>query len=307
MIKQKELDLLKTHLNVSWLRPENVVWDTALSVMISKYKFSSPSLDLGCGNGIFSFITAGGGFSTDFDWYVNVDTDGFWANKDIYNAKKNTEIKKFITKQPSYTFSFGLDHKPNLLSQAKELTIYEKLIEHDANFKLPFEDAELRTIFSNILYWLNDPPKCLAEIYRVLNNSGIAILCIPTPQFYEYCISFRWKEKKSALLKKLNRGRSETLQWVASHDELRELVKTIGFKIVDHKYYVSKLSCTLWDIGLRPLSPILIKMSNSLDARTRRTIKSEWMDTMMEILVPLYEMENKSREIGGFQLVVLSK
>ncbi len=72
MSKINHTDHIKAHLNVAWLRPESTLWDVIVSTMISKYENKPPSLDLGCGNGIFSLITAGGGgFSVDFDWYIN--------------------------------------------------------------------------------------------------------------------------------------------------------------------------------------------------------------------------------------------
>lgn len=132
-------NFLKSHLNVNWLRLESALWDAIASTVISRYEITPPSLDLGCGNGIFSFITAGGDISIDYDWYVNVDTKGFWENRDIYDVCKINRLEKYIAEKPTYNFTYGLDHKPNLLKQAESLDFYENLIEHDANRELPFE------------------------------------------------------------------------------------------------------------------------------------------------------------------------
>lgn len=188
-------NFLKSHLNVNWLRPESALWDAIASTVISRYEITLPSLDLGCGNGIFSFITAGGDISIDYDWYVNVDTKGFWENRDIYDVCKINRLEKYIAEKPTYNFTYGLDHKPNLLKQAESLDFYENLIEHDANRELPFEEGKFKTIFSNILYWLDDVPKVLKEIYRILDKDGITILCIPNTKFFEYCFTYQWKEK----------------------------------------------------------------------------------------------------------------
>ena len=58
---------LYVHLNVNWLRPESALWDALASSVISQIPILSPSLDLGSGNGSFSFITAGGTFSSKYD------------------------------------------------------------------------------------------------------------------------------------------------------------------------------------------------------------------------------------------------
>ncbi|MBA7679211.1 hypothetical protein ES703_87495 [subsurface metagenome] len=298
---------LKEHLNVWWLRPESALWDAIASTIISKHEIKSPSLDLGCGNGIFSFITAGGNFSIDYDWYINVDVEGFWDNEDIYDTCNVDKLEQYIIKKPAYVFTYGLDHKTNLLTQARSLGLYENLILHDANQTLPFEDSRFKTVFSNILYWLDSPLESLKEVHRVLQNGGRALLCIPNVKFKEYCFTYSWREKQSPLLKKLNRGRSESMHWLASCDEFSRLAEGAGFSVVDHLYYLSRLTLTIWDIGLRPVSPYLIKMANRLSPEDRRAIKSEWVDTLFEILLPLYEMEMNSEEEGGFHFFALQK
>lgn len=300
-------NFLKEHLNVVWLRPEDALWYAIASTIISKHQIESPSLDLGCGNGIFSFITAGGNFSADYDWYINVEPEGFYQGKDIYDICKVIPSKKYIIDKPKYRFTYGLDYKTYLLTQAKGLGLYRNLILHDANQVLPFQDSQFKTIFSNILYWLNDPVESLKEIHRVLQNGGRALLCIPNVKFKEYCFTYRWKDKDSLLLKKLNRGRSETMRWLASYNEFSKMVKDAGFSVVHHSYYYSRLTLTIWDIGLRPISPYLIKMANKLSPEDRRSIKLEWVDTLFEILLPLYEMEMNSKEEGGFHFFALQK
>lgn len=300
-------NFLKEHLNAAWLRPESALWDAIASTTISRQKIKPPSLDLGCGNGIFSFITAGGNFSLDYDWYINVDVEGFWGNKDIYDICKVDKLEHYIIAKPEYSFTYGLDYKVNLLTQAKGLGLYENLTPHDANQALPFENSRFRTVFSNILYWSNSPIESLKEVHRVLQDGGRALLCIPNVKFLEYCFTYSWREKESHLLEKLNRGRSELMHWLASYDEFSKLAQEAGFSVVDHSYYLSRLTLTIWDIGLRPISPYLIKMGNKLSPEDRRSIKSEWVGTLYEILLPLYEMEVNSKEEGGFHFFILQK
>lgn len=301
------INLLKKHLNVSWIRPESALCDAIASTVISKFKIKPPSLDLGCGNGIFSFITAGGDFSLDYDWYINADIRGFWKNKDIYDICKVRNLVEYITERPKYKFTDGLDVKINLLKQSEGLELYENLVLHDANQAFPFEGFRFKTIFSNILHWLNGPEKTLKEIYRILQNEGMALLSIPNVKFREYCFTYSWKEKKSPLLKALNRGRSENLHWMVSYDEFSRIAENIGFSVAHHSYYWSQLTMKIWDIGLRPISPFLIRMANKLSPEDRRSIKAEWIDALFELLLPLYKMDMKSKEEGAFHFFVLKK
>jgi len=61
-------EFIDPHLNVNWLRPESALWDAIASAVISRFEFVPPAMDLGCGNGIFSYITACGQFALSFDW-----------------------------------------------------------------------------------------------------------------------------------------------------------------------------------------------------------------------------------------------
>jgi len=307
MSKTNQTDLLRTHLNVKWLRPESALWDAIASILISKYEIVPPSLDLGCGNGIFSFITAGGDFSIDYDWYINVaDTREFWENRDIYDTYTLSSAK-YITVKPGYSFTYGLDHKLNLLNQAKNLSFYENTLEYNANLALPFDDRKFKTVFSNILYWLNDPTYTLGEIYRILDTGGSALLCIPNSNFFDYCVTYRWKETNSELLRLLNRGRSESMHRTFSYKEFVGMSRNVGFEVSDHGYYLSPLTLNIWDIGLRSLSPHLIKMTNCLTPDERRNIKKEWMETLMMLIDPLFQMEMANKIEGGFHLFVLNK
>src|SRR5437773_4749364 len=115
---------LDAHLNVGWLRPESALWDAIASLVVSQFPMASPSLDLGSGNGIFSFITAGGAFSPEYDWYRNVDPRGFWANRDIYDTLLAPPREEWIARRPESGIDCALDAKRNLLRQAQGLKFY---------------------------------------------------------------------------------------------------------------------------------------------------------------------------------------
>jgi len=77
--------------------------------------------------------------------------------------------------------------------------------------------------------------------------------------------------------------------------------------VVSHAYYLSPLTLKAWEIGLRPLSPVLIKMANKLTAADRLAIKAEWMAILRPFLAELYELDRKSPEPGGYHFVCLEK
>lgn len=292
---------------MSWLRPESALWDAIASTVVSGFTLASPSLDLGAGNGIFSFITSGGAFSVEYDWYRNVDPTGFWDGRDIYDTFSSTPRPDWIARRPKYPIDWALDAKPNLLRQAEGLGFYRRCVAADAGGRLPFEDDSFQAVFSNMLYWLPSAEAALRELHRILRTGGRAILCLQNDKFIQYCPSYRWRARGSEILRLLNRGRSECGRWTISYATLVSLSKAMGFRIASHTYYLSPLTLLAWDIGLRPLSPVLIRMVQRLSEDGRHAIKVEWMDTLRPFLTELYELDLNDKEQGGYHCVCLEK
>lgn len=301
------MSFLREHLNVSWLRPESALWDAIASEELSAFPPRESSLDLGCGNGLFSFITAGGAFGPGYDWFVHSKTAGFAENQDIYDVRLRNDPGRHITARPRWRFSFGFDHKANLLSQASRLGLYRGVRRGDANARLPFPDEAFGSVFSNILYWLRDPGKRLAEIRRVLVPGGRAILCVPDPRFIRVCESYQWRRRGSRLLQLINRGRSESVLWTVSRDGIKSLARRAALRVAHHSTYLSDAVLRFWDVGLRPLSPPLIEMSRRLRPADRAHVKALWIKASLPLLEAMQHAERRRRGPGGFHLVVLER
>lgn len=79
--------ILTNFLNAYWLRPETALWRTLDVVAMRDFKFASPSLDMGAGDGTFSFLRAGGEFDNRFDVFLDVDNlDSYFDNVDVYDS-----------------------------------------------------------------------------------------------------------------------------------------------------------------------------------------------------------------------------
>lgn len=296
-------DFLDVHLNLQWLRPESALCDAVASALIARFPFDSPALDLGCGNGLFSFVTSGGAFTDEYDWYRNARPGG----DDMYDVMLTLPRAEWIARRPRYGIAVGFDAKETLLAQASALGFYHRVLRGDANHPLPFADRSFATVFSNILCWLESAASALGEIHRVLRSGGRALLCLPTEHFREYCVSYRWHEEDAILLRLMNRGRAETMKWCPSWTELDTLARRSGFTIVERHQYWSPLTMRVWDIGLRPLSPVLIKLMARLGEDERATTKREWIETVRPFAAELLAMEAASTAPGAYQLVCLER
>jgi len=288
-----ERNWLREFLNVYWLRPENAIWRALNCKALEDVEFSEPSLDLSCGDGIFSFIAAGGEFERTFDIFEGTGSlEEFYDDADIYDAAPDS-YQPEIRRRPDYTISVGTDWKPNLLAKADELDFYDELIEHDNNDPLPFDDDEFETVFSNSAYWVDEIDRHLREIERVLAPGGQAVLVLKTSDVHNFLdyVETNWEDQLGTdLIEMIDRGRRANKSHL--HDEAgwTQQLENAGFDVVDKHYSVSWWHASMWDVGLRPVSPHLIRMASFLPPNERRQIKEDWIETWESLLDPFNEI-----------------
>jgi SAM-dependent methyltransferase len=279
-----------------WLRPETALWRAIDIRAMEKFEIEHPSLDLGCGDGIFSFIRAGGAFHPLFDVFQTVaNLDTFFDKVDVFDAFDGFQAPD-VLRTPDYRISCAFDHKENLLRKAGALEFYEDLRQGDANEPLPFADASFKSAFSNIVYWLRDPNAALRELARVLMPGGRCCLMLPNPSlrdfsfYYRYCVSSG--DRRFAFLEQLDRGRIlDNVKHARSDRDWRSVFESVGLSVVDHRRHLSKVVVQTWDIGLRPLFPVLRKLAQIPNRNELLEIKTEWVETLERFLAPLVDLD----------------
>lgn len=297
---------LNEQLNVYWLRPESALWTAVASYEISLLNIRQVDIDLGSGNGIFSFITAGGRFSEKFDWFLQADISS--KRKNVFD-NFNPEMSKedFIKKAPDICYRVAFDKKKVMLDQARTLGWYNEYVEGDIAKPYPFDDESASTIFSNILYWIPDPHPAIKEVRRVLKKGGHLVLCLPDPMFLNFCLTYQSHLKEYKWLYSLNRKRSDCMKRYYRLADIKSLADLYDFKLIYHKMYLSRELLTFWDIGLRPLIRPLIKMVGFLTEKERLEVKRDWVDQLKEDLAPIVEREISTNSPKGYHLCVLEK
>lgn len=285
-------EVLRGFLNAYWLRPETALWRTLDVESMKNFQFASPSLDIGCGDGTFSFLRAGGTHKDTFDVFLDVDhLDGFFDKIDVYDSFKGMR-GGYCSQPPGYVIDVGMDHKENLMKKAEQLKLYRQFVEADANQELPFEEESFQTVFSNIIYWLDNPEKMFREIYRILRKNGKCCVMLPNVAYLEssfyYSLYKKGGREEFKFLELIDRGRmQDNLKTVKSYDAWKEIIEKAGFEIEDCVPHLSKTLIQIWDIGLRPIFPMLKKMTGHLDENSLLEIKREWVDLFMKIGEPI--------------------
>lgn len=301
-------------LNVFWLRPETALWREIDIQTMRSFEFASPSLDIGCGDGIFSFIRAGGKFDPSFDAFRSMSNlNKYFENADVFDAF-DENLHPSVIQAPHYQIDCALDHKENLLKKAGQLQLYKNMKVADVNDPLPFPDESFNSIYSNIVYWLNDPKAVFSEISRILRPGGRVCLMLPNvtlPEFSYYSqLYVRTGDPRWAFLDKLDRGRfADNIRQSRTASAWEEMFTSAGLKVAQHKTHLSKTIIQIWDIGFRPIFPVLLKMANSLPSDQFLDIKQEWIRTLKQFLEPLVGMDGAlgRGEEPAFHCYVLEK
>jgi SAM-dependent methyltransferase len=313
-VEIKSRAYLREFMNVFWLRPETAIWRACDCLALDGIEFRGPIADVGCGDGLFSFTRAGGRLESGYDMFSQVGAlDAFFDKVDIYDHFQDGQTAPIVVQKPAYTIDVGVDHKAALLRKAFSLGLYQQVREADANKALPLEDATYRTIFSNILYWLDEYPTTLKEMHRALADDGQVVLHLPNSSLRDYSFYQRLHVKtgdpKWAWLHLIDRGRSDNIRQCKSFEDWREVFATAGFKVAHHRQYLSKLLLEAWDIGLRPISPFLIEMANGLPPERRAEIKEKWIAELLPMLEPFCALEtpDDAENPPGFHMFVLEK
>ena len=279
---------LKNFLNLFWLRPESGLMLTFKSQAFANIKFESPSLEISCGDGLFMFLHLGGIFDKDFDYFKSTTAKIFNHSEftDIYDSCKE-DYKVDIVKRPTTVIDYGTDWKQGLLDKASRLGIYKNLTHHDNNkTPLPFPDNHFKTIYSNSAYWIKDIKNLLLDIRRMLRPDGTAVLEVLSPYLMETLTDMeKYLPKKAIDI--LDRQRRATMHTKLKTSDWKKLMRECGFKIEQTKcVYPNKLLIDIWNIGLRPISHLLIQMPDDL----KRKIKEEWVEIFYELFKPLLKL-----------------
>jgi len=63
------------------------------------------------------------------------------------------------------------------------------------------------------------------------------------------------------------------------------------YRIIDKRPQITWLHAHIWDVGLWPISPVLIEMANALPPEKRREVKQKWIDIWEQLLLPFCSPE----------------
>lgn len=265
---------------------------TLRSEALSRETWRSPGADVSCGDGVFSFLHHGGQFDPSFDVFQSVASLDRVTHEhaDMYDCSDPAYAPPIV--YPAIRrIDMGTDLKRAMLDKAAALNLYDRLVCHDNNEPLPFPDASLETIYCNSAYWVERIDAFLAELGRVVSPTGRVILHVKMADMARFTLR-PWADRLGgSFLRIIGRGRLECWPSLMSRADWERRFAAAGLRIVSAVPFATRTHAHLWDVGLRPVAPMLVRMANALDATTRSSIKRDWVDLMCELLTPIARAE----------------
>lgn len=291
----KAMRLLLGYFQMYWLKPFDAVNDAANAVSLLKFDWANkPILEIGGGDGVFSFIMHGGMFNFLGDRYDQADISKKDDMFDIY--KLGTKIA--VRKESAVKFDLGIDLKLSHLFKSREIESYKYLISGFPE-ELPVKPKIFKTIFLYTFHGLTDYGKTLKEIKRVIREDGILLALVVNDAVKNRFICFRLHNyfKKIGLngpadfFLKLDAGRQKEIGEIFAKNlkEWKTLFQEAGFKIEDIYTQVSPFLWEVYDMQTRPLLKILVYLNYKLKRwHLKIVFKLVWICLWMPVLAFFY-------------------
>jgi SAM-dependent methyltransferase len=261
---------------------------TLRSLTLTRCAIRSPSFDVACGDGVFSFLHAGGAFDDAFDVFGAVGHLGRVTEQhaDMFDAASD-RFDPIIARPPDQQIDLGTDLKPELLRKADKLGLYRRLVEHDGNAPLPLSDEAFATVYCNSAYWIRAIDLFLRELRRVTRADGCIILHVKLASMRDYTLEAFGRQLGERFLRIIDRGRRECWPTVGTRRQWEERFGRAGLAIVEATPFATRTHAQIWDVGLRPIAPMLVRMADALSPDTRLAVKRDWVGLFLDLLEPL--------------------
>jgi SAM-dependent methyltransferase len=249
-------------------------------------------LELGCGDGTMSYILAGG-MLTGWDTFMEMaHLDQYSAGADIHNKAPTLKLNLDNT-HLRVNYALGVDLKPTLVQKALRFSkLYDDGLAQDLNRPLEI-DRQFPFLFSNILYWLDDLDSSLKNFAGALTVGGHAFFFVPNFNFKKknWLYYSAPHEPPRDYLNFFDRGYAKLIHHCYTASEWERKFARAGLKVRSHIPYMSSRVTDVWNIGTRPIAPLLISMTQRLSASDREQVKQEWVKFFNQFFAPIIEAE----------------
>lgn len=300
--------LLTRYLRMYWLKPFDAVNDAANASALLAFPWEEPILEIGSGDGAFSFIMHDGEFVPADDRYDQVDVSQPGDMFDVHDGNREMRVRRPTRRR----YRVGIDLKWSHLLKCRSTGLYEDLLQA-APAPLPLRTGVFRTVFLYFPHGLIergaslDYAEALSEIRRVLRPNGTLLMLAMNEDVRSAFVCHAWANRlervgwprAAAYLKRLDAGRQSEIGGAArSFHEWRRLLEENGFELVDGSTQVSRAAWRVYDVQTRPLLGLLIRASRWVDrAGLKSIVKAVWVGVWWPVLAAGYLVGARPRPL----------
>ena len=263
-------------LNIYFLKPNDAVNDTITASLLSNFEWSGNFLEIGSGDGMFSYVMHGGKFPIEFDRYRMTD----FQKTDIYDNHQKS-ILLTSKKLSGPIIEVAVDAKRAHVEKIREIKFAKNAVQC-AYEKLPFGDKHFDKIFIYTPHGLRDFNDLMNEAVRVLSPCGSMFILVYDSAFRRAFLC-KWLSKKltgklSDYFKFLDNNRYEELTGMSkSRVEWKNHFVSRGLSIEQCFSGLNHFGWMLYDIQTRPMLKHLIIFFSILPKGLRVSVKFLWM------------------------------
>jgi hypothetical protein len=289
-----------------WLKPFDAINDAANASALLNFNWpASGVLEVGGGDGVFSFIMHGGEYSFLNDRYEQADPG---LKGDIYDTYSPQQPIKF-KRAPGLSYDAGIDLKLSHLLKSRGTGLYRNnAVISSLSEALAVKDNIFSSVFLYTFHGLKDYSAALKEARRVIKKDGHLFMVALNSRVHNYFLCYRLgtyfrKIGCTALANyffQLDSGRRQEIGMIFSKG-LREwngLLSEAGFSIEEVYNHVSPLLWVIYDTQTRPFLRILIHITNFLKkVYLKPVLKIIWFVLWFPVLVIFYLLFAAPRRI----------
>lgn len=278
---------LWNYLTLYFLKPFDAVNDTLTASLLTRLDWNGEVVELGAGDGVFSYVMHGGSFPLWFDRYLLTDL----SKNDIYDTHRKDVLP--ATRHVAFpNVILAIDAKESHVRKIREIHFAKSalLARYEA---LPIREKSVSKIFYYTPHGLRSHQDALREAARILKYGGSLLILLYDsaflPSFICHRLSTALPGRLGAYFSQLNSGRYEEISQLARPPkEWESLFSELGFAIEAKHVGLSTLAWKAYDIQTRPLLKFLIKLFGRMPTHVRTALKLTWMILCYPIVLIFY-------------------
>ncbi len=275
------------YFSLYFLKPFDAVNDTLTASLLSRLDWSGEIIEIGSGDGIYSYVMHGGTFPLWFDRYLLTDL----TLQDIYDTHRKNILP--CTKPLLFpSICRAIDAKESHVVKIREIGFAKEAI------CAPYENLPLLTDSAEAVFYytphgLKDHGQAISEAHRILRPGGRMVILRYDSRFKGAFLCHRLAGICPGALgryfARLDNGRYDEITNLSkTPEDWQTLFCSHGFSVQKCHAGLSTFAWKVYDIQTRPLLKSMIRIFNALPGPLRTMFKLVWMVLWFPVLVMFY-------------------